>query len=200
MEQKDTCLSAAQIEQIAASPENGIIGVQFKILKSHGDNRGFFREVFRESEPIFSGGHFAQWSHSFMQKDVVKAWHYHHKQYDWWYVPLGQVLVALIDFREDSSTYKKKLLFMAGSPSDYGPDTHELAFRIPPGVLHGCRVLSENAHLFYITSETYNPSDEGRYPYHSAEVDHDWGEEAIVVDNDKKRFVPTEERIRINST
>lgn len=193
--QKKDLLQRSDIEQLISAPERGITGVQFKLLKTFGDSRGFFREIFRETENIFAGGHFAQWSHSRMQKDVVKAWHYHHVQYDWWYLPLGQVVTALVDFREESPTYRKKLIFQMGQTDVYGPDTHELCVSIPPGVLHGCRVLSDSAHLFYITSKAYDPGEEGRYPFNCPEVDHDWGEGAIVVENDTKYLVPVSERV-----
>lgn len=177
-------------------PENNAIaGVEFKMLKSFPDQRGFFREIFRHNEPIFSGGSFAQWSHSKMQRNVVKAWHYHHVQYDWWYVPIGQVQTALYDNRPESETYKTKLVFQMGE-SSY-PDTHEICVRIPPGVLHGCKVLSAEAHLFYITSETYNSNEEGRFPYNADFVAHDWGKDAITAENDRRTFVPTTQRVKI---
>ena len=180
-------------------PENdSIIGVEIKSLKSHPDDRGFFREVVRSTDSIFDVGKFAQWSHSKMTKNVVKAWHYHHVQYDWWYVPIGQVETVLYDNREESPTYKKKLIIKMGETATYGEDTHEVCIRIPPGVLHACKVLSEEAHLFYITSETYNPDDEGRFPYNSDVVDHDWGVDAITSEQDRRTFVPTTERKRLS--
>ena len=173
--------------------DDDILGVEFKSLVSHPDSRGFFREIFRESDPIFSDGKFGQWSHSKMEKGVVKAWHYHHIQTDWWYVPIGQIETVLYDNREESPTYRTKLVFRMGD-SSVSPDTHEVCVKIPTGVLHGCKVLSPEAHLFYITSETYNPDDEGRFSFDSEVVDHSWGEDATVADNDKRNFVPTAER------
>lgn len=126
-----------------------------------------------------------------MTKDVVKAWHYHHIQTDWWYLGLGQILTVLFDNRPESPTYKKKLEFRMGD-SGNSADTHlQLCVKIPPGVLHGLKVLSDEAHLFYITSHCYNPNDEGRFPYNSDIVPHSWGEEAITVENDRRTFVPT---------
>ena len=170
---------------------NNIIGVEFKYLKSHPDQRGFFREVIRASDPIFQGFSFGQWSHSKMTKNVVKAWHYHHVQLDWWYVPLGQVETVLYDNREESPTFQTKLVFPMGE-SDSADSI--VCVRIPQGVLHGCKVLSEEAHLMYITSETYNPDDEGRFPFNSDLVPHDWGIEAITSENDRRTFQPTATR------
>lgn len=173
-----------------------IHGVEFKLLKSFPDQRGFFREIVRASDSFFEGGKFGQWSHSKMTMNVVKAWHYHHIQTDWWYLALGAVETVLYDKREESPTYKEKLCFRMGD-STLGLDAQELCVKIPPGVLHGCKVISDEAHLFYITSETYNPNDEGRYPFNSELIPHNWGVEAITAENDRRTFEPTANRIRI---
>ena len=182
------------MQALNEKPLDGILGVEFKLLKSFGDDRGFFREIFRNTDPVFRDGTFAQWSHSCMQQNVVKAWHYHHIQYDWWYLPIGQTETAIIDNRPESPTFKRKLVFKMGETKRFGEDTHEVCVRIPPGVLHGCRALSDISHLFYITSETYNPGEEGRIPYNASEVDHEWGEPAIVVEKDRNYFTPTTTR------
>ena len=128
-----------------------------------------------------------------MHKNVVKAWHYHHIQYDWWYIATGQVETVLYDNRPESPTYKTKLVFRMGD-SSHGADTHEMCVRIPPGVLHGLKVLSDQANLFYITSETYNPNEEGRIAFNSPLIPHNWGEDAITNERDRRDFVPTSTR------
>ena len=173
---------------------NSILGVEFKLLQSHPDGRGFFREIFRNSEDIYKDGNFGQWSHSKMQKDVVKAWHFHHKQTDWWYIPIGQAEVVLYDNRKESPTYKTKLVFRLGESDLYGPDTFEACVRIPPGVLHACQVLSDYAHLFYITSEIYDPNDEGRIAYNSELIPHQWTCEPITSERDQVDFTPPHPR------
>ena len=170
-----------------------IIGVEIKKLVSHGDDRGFFREVIRVTDGFFlNAKNFGQWSHSKMQLNVVKAWHYHHVQTDWWYISYGDVETALFDNRPESPTYKLKMVFSMG-------DSNPICVKIPPGVLHGCKVLSKEAHLFYITSHTYNPNEEGRIPYNAAEIDHDWGQDSIVVDNDKRYFTPSSIRQKLTT-
>lgn len=171
--------------------ESQIIGVEIKVLKSFPDQRGFFREVIRHTDPIFSGHSFAQWSHSKMTKNVVKAWHYHHVQLDWWYVPLGSIEAVLYDNREESPTYGMKTILPMG---ETGGTESIVCVRIPQGVLHGCKVLSDEAHLMYITSEVYNPEDEGRIPFDSDIVPHDWGKDAITVENDRRFFEPVAAR------
>ena len=168
-----------------------IPGVEFKSLVSHGDQRGFFREIIRESDAVFTNSNnFSQWSHSKMAKNTVKAWHYHHLQTDWWYIAIGITQVVLIDNRKNSQTKGTKIEFLlSGESSDGGL---QAVVKIPPGVLHGCKVLSTDAHLFYITSRIYDPNDEGRIPFNSSSIDHSWGKEneLIVADNDKKEFIP----------
>lgn len=175
--------------------ENPILGVEVKSLVTHPDDRGFFREVLRHTDSLFrtndNSPPFGQWSHSKMTKDVVKAWHYHHRQIDWWYVALGSVKTVLYDNRSESPTFGQKMEIEMGESS---LGAQEVVVKIPQGVLHGLRVVSDIAHLFYITSHTYDPNDEGRFPYNSEEIPHDWGEGAVTVENDRRRFEPTYER------
>lgn len=176
-----------------------IQGVEVKPLVTHADSRGFFREVIRSSDDLFkceSGEPFKQWSHSKMAKNTVKAWHFHHKQIDWWYVGIGAVRVVLIDNREESPTYREKLEIVLG---DDHHEAIEAVVKIPQGVLHGGKVLTDFAHLFYITSEIYDTNDEGRIPFNDPEIGYDWGkeEDLIVANNDKKLFLPTYERVKL---
>jgi len=175
------------------SSKKMIEGVLVKSLKTHPDSRGFFREVIRTTDAVFEGGPFGQWSHSRMARDVVKAWHYHHIQTDWWYCPIGKIETVLYDNRAESPTFGTKLVLLMGDSSEF-PDAREVCVRIPPGVLHGCKVLSNQAHLFYITSVTYDPADEGRIPFNSPVVAHDWGKNALTVENDRREFVPAKQR------
>src|SRR6266568_4501456 len=75
------------------APLSGIDGVVVKELITHDDERGFFREVIRETDGFFE--HFGQWSHSLMYPGITKAWHIHRKQTDWWYV-MGDAHAACV--------------------------------------------------------------------------------------------------------
>jgi dTDP-4-dehydrorhamnose 3,5-epimerase len=144
-----------------------IEGVVFKDLVTHPDERGFFRELIRVTDEFFGEG-FGQWSHSLMYPGVIKAWHIHYKQVDWWYVPIGVLKVALHDLRPESPTYRQTMEFLLGE------NQPPRVVRIPPGVAHGCKVVSGPAHLFYVTSRIYDPSDEGRIPHDDPEIGYDW--------------------------
>jgi dTDP-4-dehydrorhamnose 3,5-epimerase len=128
-----------------------IAGVEIKELRTHPDERGFFREVIRVTDGFFREG-FAQLSHSYMFPGVAKAWHVHKTQVDWWYVPAGALKLALYDLGEP---YPAQVV------------------KIPPGVAHGCRALAPT-HLLYITSRTYDPAEEGRIPHDDPSIGYDW--------------------------
>lgn len=144
-----------------------IDGVVIKKLTTYPDQRGFFREIVRVSDEFFGEG-FGQWSHTKSYQGVVKAWHIHQRQVDWWYVASGRVKVALYDTRADSPTHGHLLEIMLGE------EMEPAVLRVPAGVAHGYRVLSAEAHLFYITSRTYDPADEGRLPHDDPEIGYDW--------------------------
>ncbi len=162
-----------------------ILGVEFKQLKTFPDDRGFFRELVRHTDDFF-GNRFGQWSHSKMSHNTVKAWHYHHLQTDWWYVGIGVTQTVLIDNRAESPTYRAKLEFKMGD-AEVDPEALACVVRIPPGVLHGCKTLTEYAHLFYITSQTYDPADEGRIPFNTPGMGHNWGDESALITSPKDR-------------
>ena len=144
-----------------------IAGVMTKNLKKFSDERGFFQELIRVTDDFFKEG-FGQLSRSFMYPGIIKAWHVHRTQIDWWYCVSGNLKVALCDMRKESKTYKIINEFQIGSESD------DIIIKIPPGVAHGCKVIDSGAHLLYVTSGTYDPKEEGRIPHNSSEIGYDW--------------------------
>jgi dTDP-4-dehydrorhamnose 3,5-epimerase len=144
-----------------------IEGVIAKDLITYPDERGFFREIIRTTDDFFHEG-FGQWSHSLMFDGVIKAWHYHEIQTDWWYVVSGVMRVGLCDMRRDSGTHKRTMDFLMG---DF---QQPRVVKIPPGIAHGCKAVQGPVHLFYVTSHVYNPDDEIRLPYNDPEIDFDW--------------------------
>ncbi len=144
-----------------------IHGVVVKELLDHADERGFFREIIRVTDGFFSEG-FGQLSHSCMYPGVIKAWHVHPTQVDWWYVPIGALKLALHDLREDSPTFGETQELFLGK--QYGTQV----LKIPAGVAHGCKAIGGITHLFYVTSRTYDPAEEGRIPHDDPDIGYDW--------------------------
>jgi dTDP-4-dehydrorhamnose 3,5-epimerase len=145
-----------------------IEGVVVHPLVRHADDRGYFEEIIRVTDTFFAEG-FGQLSHSQMYPGVVKAWHVHKTQIDWWYVSSGRLLAVLHDLRPDSRTQGETQEFYLGD------DLPPTILKIPAGVAHGCRVIgTTSAHLFYVTSRTYDPAEEGRIPHDDAIIGYDW--------------------------
>jgi dTDP-4-dehydrorhamnose 3,5-epimerase len=144
-----------------------IQGVMKKLLIPHHDARGFFEEIVRKTDSFFNEG-FGQLSHSYMKKGVIKAWHIHKTQIDWWFVAHGTLHVALCDLREKSETFKTMNEFVLGKKDE------NCMIKIPSGVAHGCKVMSPEAELFYITSSIYNTQEEGRIPEDDPSIGYNW--------------------------
>jgi dTDP-4-dehydrorhamnose 3,5-epimerase len=138
----------------------------YKKLITHHDERGFFREVIRQDDEIFNGEQFGQLSHSMkLEGYYTPEFHYHRHQTDWWYVPIGVMRVVLCELQHSKTHYRVE------RTSDYKEliTTTETVIRIPPMTAHGLKVLQGPAHLIYMTSQVYNPEDEGRI-----ELDYNW--------------------------
>lgn len=145
-----------------------IEGVKTKKLEPKHDDRGFFTEVLKFGEDSYAG--IKQTSYTETYPGVIKAFHWHKKQIDIWFIARGMAQVVLYDFRKDSPTHKEINVLYAG-------EGNPMVIFIPPGVAHGYRVLgSEPLGLFYHTSEPYdfeNP-DEERIPFDDPEINFDW--------------------------
>ena len=145
-----------------------IEGVKTKPLVTHCDDRGYFREIIRDDDNLLA--RFGQMSASRSYPGVIKAFHWHRKQDDLWYVASGNVRVVLHDLREGSPTRGETQVLYAG-------DDNPLAVLIPPGVAHGYQVLGNTpALLVYATSEPYDPAapDEERLPFDDPRIGFDW--------------------------
>src|SRR3972149_1479482 len=79
-----------------------IKGVQVKQLRVICDERGKLMEMLRSDDPFFQK--FGQVYLTTGYPGVVKAWHYHEKQTDYFVVVKGMAKVVLYDPRESSPT------------------------------------------------------------------------------------------------
>ena len=145
-----------------------IDGVQIKKIVKYCDDRGFFAEILASDDPSFSV--IKQTSYTETHPGVIKAFHYHKKQDDIWFVSRGMAKVVLYDLRDKSKTKGETQVICAG-------EDNPVLIYIPKGVAHGYSVLgNKKVGLFYHTTERYdadNP-DEHRIPYDSKEIGFDW--------------------------
>ena len=144
-----------------------IEGVRIIKLTTHGDERGFFREIFRFPEQ-FSNVPIGQLSHSQVKEDVIKAWHGHVYQSQWNYVISGQIKVALYDNREDSKTFQQTIELIAGDETD------QIAYFFPPGILHGYKCKKGPMQIIYVTSGVYDLEDEVRKSNKELNINYRW--------------------------
>src|SRR6266571_524753 len=114
------------MKEIETVQTGAIKGVVLQALVRHPDDRGYFEEIIRVNDPYFGEG-FGQLSHSKMYPGVIKAWHIHKTQIDWWYVVFGRLHVALHDLRKNSQTCGITQVFQLGD------DLPPAVLKIPAG-------------------------------------------------------------------
>jgi len=145
-----------------------IEGVAVRCAKVLPDERGRLGEIMRADDPWFEK--FGQVYFTTTYPGVVKAWHYHKKQTDHFYVVKGAVKVALYDGRENSKT--------KGVVNELCLGEHNPGLvRIPPGVLHGWMCVSKKeAYIVNVVSEVYDykKPDEHRVAAHDNDIPYDW--------------------------
>jgi len=157
-----------------------IEGVRTLKLPRITDDRGFFFEIFRagarhpagrELAEFFEGVPAAQMNYSVVDADGhVKGLHYHLKQDDiWFFPPPSKAKVVLLDVRQSSPSRGRTQVVVAGGGQD-------VLIRIPAGVAHGYRPLTNPCALLYIVTETFDPGspDEFRIPWDHPAVKDLW--------------------------
>ena len=173
------------LERMAAAsgPRLGRIdGVMVKTFVKHADQRGFFVEQLKrgdvddEGRPFIPEQPFAQMSRSLAYArggnppELIKAFHWHRKQWDYWDIIAGDARVVLVDLREESPTAGTIQALMLG---EHAPRM----VAIPPYVAHGYQCVSQrDVVLNYYVTEPYNPAepDEGRIPWNDPRIGFDW--------------------------
>jgi len=145
-----------------------IDGVRIKQLKVIPDERGRLMEMLRRDDDCFRS--FGQVYMTTAYPGVVKAWHYHKKQWDHFVCVRGMMKVVLYDSREGSPTCGEVNEFLIG-------EHRPILLQIPPMVYHGFKCVSEyEAVVVNTTSEVYayDDPDEFRVDPHHNDIPYDW--------------------------
>ena len=145
-----------------------IEGVKIKKLVKYADDRGFFMEVLRADDVLMEK--FGQSSYTETYPGIIKAFHWHNRQDDLWFVSKGMAQVVLYDLREKSPTKGETQVLYAG-------EDNPLLILIPKGVAHGYKVLGiKPMGMFYHTTESYNSDnpDEERIAFNDPKIGFDW--------------------------
>jgi dTDP-4-dehydrorhamnose 3,5-epimerase len=146
-----------------------IDGVTIKELRLLPDERGYLMEMLRADDGIFQK--FGQVYLSVAYPGVVKGWHYHKVQTDYFTIVKGMMKVVLYDDRPESTTRGEINEFFMG-------ELNPLLIVIPPGVLHGMKAIgSEPGYLVNCPTEPYcyDEPDEFRVDPNDNDIPYDWG-------------------------
>jgi dTDP-4-dehydrorhamnose 3,5-epimerase len=160
------------IGKVILSPASAdlISGVKVQHFALWPDDRGYFLEVARIGQGLIAAFPSAttQVSAALNYPGIIKAFHYHKFQTDFWVPAAGLLQVVLVDLRPDSPTFGAKNTLYVGALRPW-------QIQISPGVAHGYKVIGEQpSMLVYVTDRTYNPSDEGRIAYNHSDIAYDW--------------------------
>ena len=145
-----------------------IQGVESKQLVMHADERGFLMEILRSDDSIFTK--FGQCYVAMNYPGVVRAWHWHEKQDDFFVVVKGMIKVGLCDMREGSPTRGEVAEFYLG-------ENNNILLKIPVGVAHGYKTIGvEPSLLINFPSKAYSREepDEYRLPWNTDQIPFNW--------------------------
>ena len=179
------------LERMRGKPVSGrlgrIDGVMVKTFTKHADQRGYFIEQLKrgdlddEGRPFIPDRPFAQMSRSLAYArggnppELIKAFHWHKRQWDYWDFVQGNARVVLVDLRDQSPTAGSVQVLIVGEHSPR-------MVAIPPYVAHGYQALDlRDVILTYYVTEPYDPSDpdEGRIAWDDERIGFDWSIENI---------------------
>lgn len=131
---------------------------QLMNLKTHGDERGFFCELWREEDfshkTKIATWKQANWSRS--SQGILRGLHFQtgaYAQAKAVWVVTGEVWDVCVDIRAESPTFGKVFEFALSG------NTPQILF-VPIGFAHGFCVTSARADFMYRCSELYEPRSE----------------------------------------
>ncbi len=158
------------------------------VIEPHrwGDERGYFCEVFKQSEfeVHIPGVRFIQDNESVSSRGVLRGLHFQrgeHSQAKLVRVSMGCVLDVAVDLRSDSATYGQHVAVELSQENG-------LQLFIPRGFAHGFVVLSDVAQFQYKIDNHYAPHSEATLLFDDSELGIDWRvarEECVLSEKDK---------------
>ena len=136
----------------------GIEGLCLITPAIHGDDRGYFMEIYNKRELEEAGicEDFLQDNQSRSVKGVLRGLHFQkeYPQCKLVRVTRGEVFDVAVDLREDSCTYGKWCGVILS-------EENRRQLLLPRGFAHGFLVLSDVAEFCYKVTDFWHPNDEG---------------------------------------
>jgi len=152
--------------------KTGLKGLKIFEGKSYKDNRGYFREIFKNKEVkkkiIF-------WCMSKSKKNVIRGMHLqiNYPQEKFISVIKGKIFDVVIDLRKKSKTYKKVFTTLLS-------EKNCRSLLIPAGFAHGFLGLDDENIIFYGNSN---------YRSKKNEIGLIWNDKRLKIKWPKKKFV-----------
>jgi len=158
--------------------------------KRIGDDRGFFSEVFKESQARAAGivERFVQDNHSFSaDRGVIRGLHFQAPpvaQGKLIRVVRGAILDVALDIRINSPTFGKY------ASAELTAENWSQVW-VPPGFAHGFCTLVPNVEVIYKVTSEYSPAEEGGVLWSDPELGISWPVTAAAVVSPRDTRWPT---------
>ncbi len=151
--------------------QTGLAGLLIIEPKVHGDERGYFKEFWKQSSFRIAGlpEHFVQSNISRSSAGVLRGLHYQYPRPQGKLVTVleGSVFDVAVDVRIDSPTYRQ----WAGI--ELSADNHR-QFYIPEGFAHGFCVLGETALMNYLCTEEFDAAADAAIAWNDPDIAIEW--------------------------
>ncbi len=140
--------------------------------QAFSDNRGFFKETYKESEFLQNGiiERFVQDNVSWSHQGVLRGLHFQtapHAQGKLVSSLQGEIFDVAVDIRRSSPTYGRWI-------SEVLSAENHLLLYIPPGFAHGFVVLSGGAIVSYKATAEYAPALDGGIAWNDPDIGIAW--------------------------
>ena len=164
----------------------GIPGLVIVETDVYGDERGYFKEVWRASRyASFSvPGQFVQSNISYSGAGVLRGLHYQHPQPQGKLVSVleGSIFDVAVDIRSDSPTFRQWV------GVELSASNHRQLY-VPEGFAHGFCVLGDAAMMHYLCTAEYAAEFDAAVAWDDPDIGVEWPVEAPGISS-KDRSAP----------
>lgn len=150
--------------------------------EKYEDSRGFFQELYKESEFKAILGNFVQVNHSYSKKGVLRGLHFQlnpKPQGKLVTVISGRIYDVAVDLRKNSPSYKK----WVGAELTFGK-----LLWVPVGFAHGFEALADSNVVYFVTGEFSKEYDSG-IAWNDPEINVNWPVKEPIISG-KDRSLP----------
>jgi len=151
--------------------ETGIPGLLIIEGEVHGDERGYFKELWRASRyaELQLPGHFVQSNISYSGTGVIRGLHYQFPQSQGKLVSVleGRIFDVAVDIRRDSPTFTQWVGVELSA-------SNQRQLFVPEGFAHGYCVLGNSALMSYLCTAEYNAEFDAAVAWDDPDIGVKW--------------------------